>query len=319
MTFMSIRTEIKKGDYVRALKPDLEVPWYEGTVGNNLQAKEINDYLTLDLDIVGDISITRNFDVTATKLKEHGENQAPYVFNDNGRGGYSFTVTVAIVDEKMAKKLDYIYVNRCTVNLSCESPLIPSVMYRITNLTKRTASSRYYSEWELECTEELPASRKTNINPPIKDYLTLQLMRYSYKDWISKKKMNVKWHTKKKGKTKTVKRKVDYNQVNSIMTQIFIKLGLYTAKIKGQKKVEPFQMFDEWRWEKKKVKVGTKKFGDKKLDIIEKKDRLVYPKQDALLKFKKRWNKKGLKPKLTENRKKDKKTFEALKRWTEVK
>ena len=294
--FLTIKPNFKKKDkIVRDIKTPSGKIYKAGSTVSS--PKEINEALKMYLKVTGDVSVERNFKVTETQVHKNSNNFAPFIFHDNGKGDYSFTVTVINRNNNVTDYLDYCYVNRVPMNVVIDTYTVPNMLYRIVEASDRTVIRRGYTEWKLKftayteitVTEKAKTQAQSNTNT-----LTQQVKKCTLKKW-----------------TKKDKNKKDINDCNKVVTKILYKKGFLKKKYVGKDWGVSYKAKET---KKVKNKLTGKTVNAKGLVATKK----VYPCKVALKKFQKKWNKKKLKPHLKENGKKDKNTLKALQRFKEL-
>ena len=297
MSFLTIRPDFKSGDLVpQTFKTDKEHGNKTFTVNSKITDVEtINNALTLNLQIEEGIDVTRELTVSKSKLYKKGSS-SPFIFNDDGDGGYSFDVTTLITQNGDYNTLDYLYRNKIPVNITINTYAIPNGMYQISNAKKRQIIRPNVSEMDLTFSKyvKVQLSHKSSFKV---DALTKKVAKCTLKKW-----------------TKKNKKKQDINDCNKVICQILNKKGLLKKKYVGTNWNVYYKVA-----KKTKVKVPKGSVGIVSATFVDgSKKKKVYPCKVALKNFKKKWNKKKLKPHLKENSKKDNNTLKALKRYKEL-
>lgn len=314
MKFLTVRPHFKKGDVIGKT---ITLPKSQGgnvyKAGTVLkEANTINKGMTMNLNVIGDVTVERNFTVTETQVHKDSNNFAPIIFHNSGMGDSSFTVLVAMKNTDVTYWIDYLFTHSIPVNVVANTSAILNDLYMIVDAKKRTVVRPTYAEWQIKFTKynEVKITHKTAKQKKI-DNLTKQMNKCTLKKWTKKDKIN--GQIKVAGRVYKSKKKVDYNDCNQTVAKILNKKGFLKKKYISK-------YWDVYYTTTKKVKTKSKlkDTNGKHAILVEKKTVKVKPCKVALKKFQKKWNKKKLKPKLKENGKKDKQTLNALKRYTEL-
>ena len=288
----------------------------------------------ITLHVIDTPKVSRN--LSRNKVKTFNTltgNKAAYVYYTSGDAGYSFKVKCLIRKKDTLKDnktvfyyLNYYYTNNIQVSVVMDTEVVPNGVYDITEFSEYSPIRKDYYEVEIEFTNHVSVDNKlTNKCTVLQSYLK-QCKRpkvdkvYTTKQIDAAKKgkpIKIKVKTKdKKGKTVTKTKTIKPVASTCIgrVNEALYSLGMWgPSKPKDGTKpvitIEDIKKYDkEYRaWKARKKYYKNYKNYWTKTSV------------KALKKFQKKWNKKGLKPKLNTKGKLDKNTWKAILRYPEVK
>lgn len=333
MSFLTITPYTKIGNTINADILTSEGIKKEGTkVTQSIYDAFQNTIITLN--VIDTPKVTRN--LTKNKIKTFNTgigNEAGYVYYNSGDAGFSFKVKCLISKKDILKDnntvfhyLNYYFTNNIQVSVVMDTELVPNGIYDITDFSEYSPIRKDYYEIEIEFTNYVDISAKlTNKCTVLQSYLK-QCKRPTSKVYTTKqidaakkgKPIKVKVKTKdKKGKTvtKTKTIKPEASMCIGYVNEVLYTLGFYgpskPKSISGRSVIK-FSEIEKYEKQLQNWKNGKKYYKNYK-------SYWTKTSVKGLKKFQKRWNKKGLKPKLNVKGTLDKNTWKAILRYPEVK
>jgi len=282
--------------------------------------KYINDYVSglnnstpIELKVMDSPDVTRELNKNKVKLyNTNGASSFKYFYD--GDAGYSFKVKCLVSrNDKLPDGntvyyyLNKLYTNNINVSAVIDTEVVPNGVYAISDFQEITLVRNDYYEIEIEFTKHSQISQK------LTNKCTILQSRLKGCSYPSKKVTNKSYTIKKIDKASAKeKKKMQVGKCLQTVNEILYVKGFYG---KGASK------------DTVKKKYNTKK-GKEKTKKITLNRKYYYNKykmywstlsKRALIRFQKKWNKQGLKPKLNTKGTLSKNTWVALKRYTELK
>ena len=288
--------------------------YVSGDITIDKQALDVlNNSTPIELKVMDSPEVTRELNKKKVKLyNSNGASSFKYYYD--GDAGYSFKVKCLVSKNDKLRDgksvyyyLNKLYTNNINVSVVIDTEVVPNGIYTISDCTDITLVRGDYYEIEMEFTKHTQLSQKLTNKCTI---LQTRLKECSYP---SKKVTNKAYKTSKIDKASSKqKKKMQVGKCLQYVNEILYKKGFYAAGA-SNKSVK----------KKYKTKSGKKK--TKKITYNRKyyfKNYKMYwttISKHALIRFQKAWRKQGLTP--TPNKKGilSKKTWECLKRYTELK
>lgn len=288
--------------------------YVSGNITIDKQALDVlNNSTPIELKVMDAPEVTRELNKKKVKLyNTNGASSFKYYYD--GDAGYSFKVKCLISRNDKARDgktvyyyLNKLYTNNINVSVVIDTEVVPNGVYAISDFTNITLVRGDYYEIEIEFTKHTQLSQK------LTNKCTILQTRLKTCNYPSKKL------TKKAYKTSTIdkasskqKKKMQVGKCLQYVNEILYKKGFYGAGASNNTV-------------KKKYKTKSGKKKTKKITY----NRKYYYKRykmywttiskRALIKFQKAWRKQGLTPTPNKNGTLSKKTWECLKRYTELK
>lgn len=236
--------------------------------------------------------------------------KSAFIYYSTGDAGYSFKVKCLISkNDRLSDNrtvfyyLEYFYSHRFDMSVVIDTEIIPNGVYTISDFTDYTARHKDYYEIEIEFSKHQKVSSKlTNKCTVLQSYLK------------TCKKPKGKVYTLKQVKNKKAKGSECIGYVNKVLYN----LG-YWGPTKPKKPSKKGKSKKAYNKALKEYKAASKEYKNRKKTYSTYKLYWTKYSKKGLKRFQKRWNKKGLKPKLNEKGTFSKKTWTALKRYPEVK
>lgn len=282
----------------------------KGVNVNDSDIAPINQQEPIKLKVMDSPEVTREFNKKKVKLyNTDGKSSFKYYYD--GDAGYSFKVKCLISrnDKLPDDKTVYYYLNKfytdnINVSVVIDTEVVPNGVYAISEISNITLVRKDYYEIEIEFT------KYTQLSQKLTNKCTILQSRLKSCKYPSKKTTKKAYTLKKINKASTKeKKKMQVGKCLQYVNEILYKKGFY-AKGANPKKTK---------------KIKTSKGKTKSVKLTRKYYYNTYKtywsvlSKRALKRFQKKWNKQGLKPELNEKGRLDKKTWKALKKYTELK
>lgn len=284
--------------------------YVSGNITIDKQALDVlNNSTPIELKVMDAPDVTREFNKKKVKLyNTNGASSFKYFYD--GDAGYSFKVKCLISKNDKARDgktvyyyLNKLYTNNINVSVVIDTEVVPNGVYAISDFTDITLVRGDYYEIEIEFTKHTQLSQKLTNKCTI---LQTKLKSCSYP---SKKITNKAYKTSKIDKASSKqKKKMQVGKCLQYVNEILYKKGFFGAGASNKTK-----KYETKSGKKKKI-TFNRKYYYQKYNIY-----WTTISKRALIRFQKAWKKQGLKP--TPNTKGilSKKTWECLKRYTELK
>ena len=309
MTFLKISPYLKVGN---TLSEDIVTTggtYKAGTKVTETMVKKAKGTV-ITLKVIDNPSVTREFNRNKTKTFNTNGKSA-FVYYNSGDANTSFKVKVLVSKKDILSDnktvfyyLDYYYSHCFDVSVVADTEVIPNGVYTISDFTQYDVIRKDYYECEIEFSKYQKVKGKlTNKCTILQSYLK------------TCKKPSDKVYTYKQIKAKKSKAKPTtcIGYVNKVLYQ----LGYWQGTKALFKHYVPTSKAG-----KKKYKAKSK---SEKANALNKrayndlKNYWTPYSKSALKKFQKKWNKKKLKPTIKENGRLTNGTWEAIKRYPELK
>ena len=308
MSFLKITPYLKVGE---TLTSDMITSNGTLSKGKNVTADMVSkaNGTVITLKVISNPSITRNY--TREKVQTYNTNgKSAFMYFSTGDAGYTFTVKCLISKKDVLSDnrtvfyyLQYYYTNCFNVSVVADTEVIPNGVYTISDFTEYEAIRPDYYEIEIEFTKYQKVSGKlTNKCTVLQSYLK------------SCKKPKHKVYTLKQVKNKKAKSSECIGYVNKVLYN----LG-YWGPTKPKKPTKKGKSKKAYNKALEDYKAASKEYKNRKKTYNTYYKYFTKYTQKGLKRFQKKWNKKGLKPKLNEKGTLSNNTWAALKRYPEVK
>ena len=322
--------------------------YVSGDITIDKQALDVlNNSTPIELKVMDAPDVTR--ELNKKKVKLYNTNGASnYKYYYDGDAGYSFKVKCLITQNDKVSDgktvyyyLNKLYTNNINVSVVIDTEVVPNGVYTISDCTNITLVRGDYYEIEIEFTKHTQLSQKLTNKCTILQ-TRLKACSYPKKEVLKHKTVTKKTKSGKKKKIKTdelvdkvysikkidkasakEKKKMQVGKCLQYVNEILYKKGFYG---KGAENTEVIKITKKKVAGSKKIKKGKNK-GKYKSKVTHSR-KWWYNKykiywstlsKQALKRFQKKWNKQGLKPTLNTKGTLSKNTWEALKRYTELK
>lgn len=306
MTFLQIRPYVELNKYFGTKLETDNGAFAKGSKITQDVYNKVNSSSLIKLNVIDTPKVTRNYKKTKVQTvnPNGGTGKSNFWFYFGGDAGYSFKVKCLIRKKDVLKDgktvfyyINYWYTNHFAVSVVVDTEIIPNGVYHIADFTEYEPIRKDYYHIEIEFVKYVKITEKlTNKCTVLQSYLK-QCKRPSSKVYTKKQidankkgkplKVKYKVKDKKTGKmvTKTKTIKPPASTCTKYVNQMLYKKGFYKSK----KNYKAYASY----WTKSS--------------------------HNALVRFQKRWNKQGLKPKINEKGKISKNCWKAILRYTEVK
>lgn len=300
----------------------------------------INNSTPIELKVIDSPDVTRELNKKKVKLyNTNGVSSFKYYYD--GDAGYSFKVKCLISKNDKARDgntvyyyLNKLYTNNINVSVVIDTEVVPNGVYAISDFTDITLVRGDYYEIEIEFTKHTQLSQKLTNKCTIlqtrlkscafpKEKLTVKKKikkgkkKGKYKKITKDKLVDLVYTTKKIDKLSSKeKKKIQVGKCVQYINEILYIKGFYA---KGSENTKVTKIVKKKTKKGKVKKVKTKVTHNRKWWYNKYKIYWSTLSKKALKRFQKKWNKQGLKPKLSTKGILDKNTWAALKRYTELK
>lgn len=277
----------------------------------------INNSTPIELKVMDSPEITRELNKKKVKLyNTNGASSFKYYYD--GDAGYSFKVKCLVSrnDKLMDGKTVYYYLNKLytnniNVSIVIDTEVVPNDVYAISDFTNITLVRNDYYEIEIEFTKHTQVSQK------LTNKCTILQSRLKSCSYPSKKVTNKAYTTKKIDKASAKKKKkMQVGKCLQYVNEILYTKGFYG---KGAENTIVTEITKKKNKKGKIKKVKSKVTHTRKWWYNKYKIYWSTLSKRALKRFQKKWNKQGLKPHVNEKGILSKNTWEALKKYTELK
>lgn len=277
----------------------------------------INNSTPIELKVMDSPEITRELNKKKVKLyNTNGASSFKYYYD--GDAGYSFKVKCLVSrnDKLMDGKTVYYYLNKLytnniNVSIVIDTEVVPNDVYAISDFTNITLVRNDYYEIEIEFTKHTQVSQK------LTNKCTILQSRLKSCSYPSKKVTNKAYTTKKIDKASAKKKKkMQVGKCLQYVNEILYTKGFYG---KGAENTIVTEITKKKNKKGKIKKVKSKVTHTRKWWYNKYKIYWSTLSKRALKRFQKKWNKQGLKPHVNEKGTLSKNTWEALKKYTELK
>jgi hypothetical protein len=296
MAFLSLRPYVKVGD---TLNKPLVTTQKTYKTGTKVTQGMVNDTkkTIIRLHVIDNPTVTRN--LTKNKIQTYNQGgKSTFVYYNSGDAGTTFKVKCLIRKSDTLSDgrtvftyLNQLYANHFLVSVVMRTEVVPNGVYVISDFTEYEPIRKDYYECEIEFTKYTKVSAKltnkcTILQSHLKECKRPKVKVYTTKQINAAKKGKplTKKVKGKDGKTKTITINPKPSTCVKYVNQMLYKKGYLSKKT--------YKNYGSY-WTK-------------------------YSRR-ALKKYQKKWNKKGLRPKINEKGTISKNCWKAIKRYTEVK